>query len=200
MATRYEVKEVQDRGRYWQVVYDATLDNGTVTEHGHSIPKETLEWRAAEYELDPATEFETILDIVLSEPYLAPEEQAGSLPGEELFDAPDIATARAKHINRCAKAKLRHRISTRKIPNGAAENKSSENGNPFDMIRTDAVIDPEVVALKREHVRRTREANAELRGKLQTEGSEDRAARVAQELGILFNAEQRKIIRKGLHP
>lgn len=179
MAPRYDIREVQDRGHYWQVVYDVTHDNGFATEHGHSIPKETLEWRAAEYKLDPTTEFETILDIVLAEPFVAPEEQVGSVAGMELIDAPDIETAKAHHVSRCARAKLKHRIVTRKAA-GAKALKAGEIANPLDMIRTDAVIDPTVVAVKAEHVRRTRQEHGERR----VENGNGRAERLAKELNI----------------
>lgn len=175
MAPRYDVREVQDRGHYWQVIYDVTFDNNSTTEHGHSIPKDTLEWRAAEYDLDPTTEFETILDIVLTEPYIAPEDR---VVGEGLHDAPDITMARTQHINRCAKAKLKHRISTRQQTGQARNGKAAPH--PLDMIRNDAIIDPVVVEIKKEHVRRTRAEH----GVRRTESAQSRALRIARELDI----------------
>lgn len=186
MAPRYDVREVQDRGHYWQVVYDVTYDNGFVTEHGHSIPKETLEWRAAEYGFDPETEFETILDVVLAEPYIAAEEQVGAVTGEELHDAPDIATARALHVSRCARAKLKCRISTRKSMNGKTL-RAGEMDNPLDMIRRDAVIDPVVVAIKKEHVRHARREHA----RRVAESQVDRAERIAKELRVDLDGVKR---------
>lgn len=186
MAPRYEVRDTQDMGRYWQVLYDVTLDDGTVTGHGHSIPKETLEWRAAEYGLDPQTEFETILDVVLAEPYIAADEQVGSVVGEELYDAPDIATARARHLARCARAKLAHRISTRKAI-GKAANGSADSANPLDIIRNTAVIDPLVVEIKKEHVRRGREEHAK---RTRPETPVDRAQRIATSFRVDINELQ----------
>jgi hypothetical protein len=176
---RYDVRAVEDRGHYWQVLYDVTLDDGAVTGHGHSIPKITLEWRAAEYNLDPVEDFETILDIVLTEPYIASDEQVGTVPGEELYDAPDIATARARHVSRCARAKLACRLSTRKAANATAA-KGDQPANPLDLIRRTAVIDPLVVEVKKEHVRRSRESMATI----VLETSVDRAARIAKELNV----------------
>jgi len=183
MAPRYDVREVQDRGRHWQVVYDVTQDDGSVTEHGHSIPKDTLEWRAAEYDLHPVNDLETILDMVLAEPYIAPEDRVA---GEELHDAPDIATARIRHVSRCAKAKLKHRIITRKTANGNGKAKAVV-ANPLDVIRVGAVIDPEVVAVKKEHVRRARlEARAGRR-----EDGADRLTRIAKELNVDLTNDER---------
>lgn len=182
MAPRYEIKEVQDRGHYWQVIYDLTLDDGTVTGHGHSLPKDTLEWRAAEYNFDPVTDFETILDIVLAEPYVVDEDRG---EGEQLHDAPDIDTARVKHVNRCAKAKLKHRISTRAA---AGVKKAGSAGHPLDLIRETCVMDKTVIAVKKEHVRQARAEHAErLREKPPAQRDEHRAERLAAQLNVDLN-------------
>lgn len=182
MAPRYEVREVQDRGHYWQVVYDVRYEGGAVAEHGHSIPKETLEWRAAEYDLDPDVDFEQILDIVLAEPYIDQTESPGTVAGEELHDAPDIETAKSRHVSRCARAKLKYRISTR--ANKAAARASDALSNPLDIIREQAVIDKDVVLVKKEYVKRLREKTRERK----VETSKDRLARISRELlGMEFN-------------
>lgn len=180
MAARYDLREVQDRGHYWQVIYDLTMDDGTTTEHGHSIPKDTLEWRAAEYDLDPENDLDTILDIVLAEPYIADEDRA---EGEALHDAPDIATARAKHVSRCAKAKLKHRISTRATP---AAKRAGEGTapHPLDMIRNECVMDRTVIAVKKEHVRQAREEHARRMRQRPQEREVSRAEALAGSLGI----------------
>lgn len=43
-------------------------DDGTTTMMLHVFPPDTLEWRAAEYGIDP-TDLDTLLDIVLNEPF-----------------------------------------------------------------------------------------------------------------------------------
>lgn len=181
MAPRYAVRTVEDRGHYWQIVYDITLDDDTMTEHGHSIPKETLEWRAAEYDLDPNSQFETILDIVLAEPYIADDDRA---EGEQLYDAPDIETARAKHVSRCAKAKLKNRISTRKTPASAGKGLGAAAEHPLDIIRNTCVMDKTVIAIKREHVRRARAEHAARVREKPEQREVRRAERVAEELGV----------------
>jgi hypothetical protein len=52
--------------------------------------------------------------------------------------------------------------------------------NPFDVIRNSAVIDPNVVLIKREHVRRVRAERAARR----VENTNGRAERLARELNI----------------
>jgi hypothetical protein len=193
MAPRFDIREVQDRGRYWQVIYDVTSENGSTTEHGHSIPKDTLEWRAAEYDLDPADQLETLLDIVLAEPYIDETEQVGTVPGEELIDAPDIATARARHLSRCAKAKLKHRISTRAKTRAGEPLEVAASDNPLDVIRENVVIDPAVVAVKKAHVRRMREQH----GRRSEETPGDRVVRIAEELGIDLSQVERVMGNEG---
>jgi hypothetical protein len=187
MAPRYDVREVQDRGHYWQVVYDLTMDDGTITEHGHSIPKDTFEWRAAEYDLHPANDFESILDIVLAEPYLAEEDR---VPGEELYDAPDIATARARHVTRCAKTKLKNRMSTRATVAAAGKGvgASAAPAHPLDVIRTGTVMDETVIAVKREHVRQAREERARQVRERPADREERRAERLAEQLSVDLDA------------
>jgi hypothetical protein len=75
----------------------------------HLLPLDAMEWRAAEYGIDPA-DTATLLDIVIAEPHLTREDWAS---GTKLHDAPDIDTARRDHLARCAVVKLRHRISIR---------------------------------------------------------------------------------------
>ncbi|MYS15161.1 hypothetical protein [Streptomyces sp. SID4982] len=59
-------------GEYWPTpatpcwYVDMLKPDGS--QHRHIFPKETLEWRAAEYGIDP-TDIEQLLDIVLHEPF-----------------------------------------------------------------------------------------------------------------------------------
>lgn len=71
------------------------------------FPIDTLEWRAAEYQIEP-TETDLLMDIVLYERFL--EQQPGEVP--DLWSAPSIDEARARHVARVMEAKERQR------PNG----------------------------------------------------------------------------------
>lgn len=126
---------VDDGAGHWVVSRVITHDDGT-EEHGvHIFPYDTMEWRAAEYAIDP-DDTATLLDIVLMEPYLT---EADSNPALALHAAPTLEDARAAHVARCAAVKLRHRISTRGHPH-------------LDRIRTESPLHQEVVAVKRDIV------------------------------------------------
>ena len=131
----------------WRVEGVLEQDDGTRVPYFHLMPLDTMEWRAAEYGIDPA-DTATLLDIVLAEPHLSEEDWAA---GHQLHDAPDIDTARADHLARCTRAKLRHRISTR----GA--------GHPCRRVATESPLHPEAIELKRQLVAHTRIAHAHAR-------------------------------------
>jgi len=122
-------------------------DDGTSIRLRHVFPLDTLEWRAAEYGIDPA-DTATLLDIVLAEPYLTKEDWAA---GHQLHDAPDIATARRDHLERCAAAKWRHRISSR-----------TKTG-PCRRILDESPMHPEAIELKQQLVAQARAARAAAR-------------------------------------
>lgn len=133
------------QGDWWLVETTITADDGTTSRMLHRFPAETMEWRAAEYGIDP-TDVETLLGIVMVEPWLTPDDWAA---GSQLYDGTaDVATAQKDHLKRCAAAKKRTNITTRPATPKAA--------HPLDPIRADHGIDLEVVALKTEHVRRIR--------------------------------------------
>ncbi len=131
----------QDSAGHWVVAVQRLHDDGTVQDGVHVFPADILEWRAAEYDVDPA-DTTTLLDIVLAEPYLTEEDHN---TGSRLHDVGTVDGARADHLARCAKVKLRHRMTTR----GAK--------HPLDKIRREAVLHPDALAIKRELVRRSRE-------------------------------------------
>lgn len=141
MAAKYTPREVQDKGEKWLVIFDVLRDDGTTTEHWHWMPKDIMEWRAAEYDIaDPAT----LLDIVLAEPFLTDEDWARGMPFTEAVEPAD---GRADHIARCAQAKLRHRMSTRPT---AGQGKAAA-AHPLDVVLTESPLNPEAIAIKRQH-------------------------------------------------
>jgi len=144
LDVRRETKGEQD---YWLIAMDIDGPDGKPVQAVHILPVETLEWRAAEYGIDPA-DTATLLDIVLAEPHLSEEDWAS---GHQLHDAPDIDTARRDHLARCARAKLRHRISTRTAD------------HPCRRVADESPLHPEAIELKRQLVTQARTAQAEAR-------------------------------------
>lgn len=105
----YTVTSVEERTvgtavgnrRMWYVLQRDP--NGEV--QAHAFPPDALEWRAAEYHIDP-TDTATLLDIVLHEPHLTPEQASDAHP-HHLHQAPTIEQARTTHLAHIADAKTR---------------------------------------------------------------------------------------------
>ena len=126
----------------FRVMLRKTMDDGSVEEGSHIFPKDILEWRAAEYGIDPS-DVDTLLDIVITEPYLSAEDWVGP----KLYDE-GVTTeeARAAHLARCAKVKLTHRVSTR-----------ARKDSPLQHVRDKHQMDAEAIHVKRQLVGATRE-------------------------------------------
>ena len=161
--------ELDEQRQLWYAALTIADDTGATTRMAYAFPTDTMEWRAAEYGIAPG-DTATLLDLVLAEPHLTPEEWA---TGHQLHTAPDLDTARRDHIARCASAKLRCRMSTR------------TKDSPLDRVRTESVMHPEVIALKAEVVAQARAAQAIGRRKAaraaRVESGEERAARLREQ-------------------
>jgi hypothetical protein len=149
VVTKVEFSSTVDDGEgHFVVQRRVTGDDGIVREGVHAFPYDTLEWRAAEYGIDPS-DVDTLMDIVLAEPYLTAADWA---EGSRLHDADTIEQARADHIARCAKVKLLHRISTR----GKAADALRPARENHHMDRAALAIKRELVAGSREQRRQER--------------------------------------------
>jgi hypothetical protein len=121
-----------------------------------------MEWRAAEYGLDPDADRATLLDIVMAESLLRSEDYDG---GYQLYDAPDMTTAREHHVARCARAKLRCRLSTR------------GKDHLLNRVRDESPMHPEILSIKRSLVAKTRDEHQKRRAalvELSSDGHEHR--------------------------
>jgi hypothetical protein len=116
----------------WMIRWEEHRDDGFIQPVSLAIPLDTMEWRAAEYNI-PASDINTLIDIVICERYLPP----AVIEGENgLFNAPDIATARETYLAAIAEVKMKYRISTR------------VKGGPLDVVRSLADHNPERLAIK----------------------------------------------------
>lgn len=116
---------------------DITAPDGS--RHMHVFPVDAPEWRAAEYELDPS-DMDTLLEIVLAEPFLDPDPDDPTL---SLFDADTIEEARDHHLKKVRKVAVDRDVDA------------------WEKAKDGAVMDFEAIALKAEHVRRGRSARKE---------------------------------------
>lgn len=102
----------------------------------HRFPVDTLEWRAAEYGLDPVVDADTLVDIVITEPHMdSPVD-----PALALHTAPTVAAAREHHLSRV-------------LPVEYADGVREE-------IRAHSVMAPEALDIKREYVAAARASTA----------------------------------------
>lgn len=90
--------------RMFQAVQEVSDGNGGTLLNLCNIPQDTLEWRAAEYLIDPSAT-DLLLDIVLYEGFLSPEPNGIPM----LMRASTIDEAREYHIGKVAEIKARLR-------------------------------------------------------------------------------------------
>lgn len=140
--THDRVEKASFVGQDWWLVHGVrTEDDGITTQDWcHTLPVATLEQRAAEYGIDHS-DVETLLDVVLWEPYLQ-QLNDGVDHNHPMFlwNAPTVDEAREHYLKRIKKIKkmLAH------------PDQYDHNAN-LDTIRQAHNPDPELVALKTEH-------------------------------------------------
>jgi hypothetical protein len=127
----------QASGMMWRVTYSVARDAGDEefdnrinpahTTFIHAFPELRIMAAIAEYGLNP-DDMDAVMDVVLAEPFLDPNDGE---PG--LFSGETVDVIREAHLRRCARAKLKTKMSTRGIR------------NPVEMVRN-VRIDPQEMA------------------------------------------------------
>ncbi len=163
---------VERKGEMIEVQRELLFADGSTMNGKHVFPQDTLEWRAAEYEIDPA-DTDTLLDMVLWEPLLDEDDE----PDLDVHSAPTIRAARERHLERIAKRK------------GKAPKLRRLGADPVrEAVKGMCVMNPEAVDIKkgirdqtREKVQaaRERQAKAGLRA-LMTPPDDAEAKRLAK--------------------
>lgn len=132
----------------------------------HLFPLDSLEWRAAEYEIDP-DDRETLLDVVLAEPWFSDGIDLLEHPSG-LYNAPTIDEARNFHLGRVTVVKSDHGLYS--APRKDRVLLRDTATDPREYIKSASHIDHRVVGAKREivgierdKVRTRREKQAEMR-------------------------------------
>lgn len=148
-VVKVSLVSVEVRGTLIEVQREMTLSDGSVVSGKHVFPSDTLEWRAAEYGIDPK-DLDTLLDIVIHEPFINEPEQAVAL----LYDAPSIEDARDRHLARINEVKSR----APRASGFSAKGKEVEpEPDPVrDQIKALSVMNPEAIEIKREFVEKQR--------------------------------------------
>lgn len=119
----------------------------------HTMPPDTLETRAAEYDIEP-TDVDTLLDLVLAENLLTTDQAHPDF----LFNAPTRAHARDAHLVRCRAAVEVAQATTKRVNAlGKIEARAAGEPTPREKVKALIVIDPDVVREKAKIVERQRE-------------------------------------------
>ncbi len=140
----------------------------------HCFPLDTMEWRSAEYAIDP-NDRDTLLDLVLAEPWMIdgidPQEHPSGL-----FNAETIDEARDFQLGRVTMVKDDHGLYS--APEKDRVLLRNQSNDPRHYIRDASHIDHrlvvakrEIVGIERDRVRSKREKKLE-------------AARVAESVGL----------------
>lgn len=124
--------EKDDKQSRWVISWTETDNEGNEKPVKLAMPLDMLEWRAAEYNIDPS-DMNTLIDIAVCETYVP---QAFYESPEGLFNAPDITTAREAYLKQIAKVKLDYRVSTR------------AKGSPLELIKSTHTHDSARMAYK----------------------------------------------------
>lgn len=181
LAARYN-----DQTEKFEVAMEVTRDDGTSFLQLHVFPPETLEWRAAEYGIDPE-DTDTLLDIVLNEPFAEGE--------SPLWTAPDRDQARAMLLEEVRERKARltppqgrggpvksraDKLRDAGVPQEYVD--AADQEEPLGFLKRAARVNPQVVEAMAKHVDGIREAKSKRTEEKVVKGA--MAARVAKPMPV----------------
>jgi hypothetical protein len=111
MAEKWTIQESQARTVGETPCWEVALLKPDGTLHRHRLPTVALEWRAAEYGIDPA-DTDALLEIILHEPHLPMVDDEILGPryadnGPDLWEADNTDTAREAHLARIKASPVR---------------------------------------------------------------------------------------------
>ena len=151
---------------------EITHDDGTVDRIAHVLPVDILETRAAEYSIDPA-DIDTLLEIVLYENYLPPQEPDDPTAlhnAETIQEARDALITRVRTLRGAGKIEGRLGQSELKAAGPRAKVlRDSGEEDPLAFIKREAPISVPHMEVKREYVRRLRSVARERHARRQAE-------------------------------
>lgn len=128
----------------WQVKYEVTEAPEQQPIFYHIFPDDQISFMMAAYDVDDVDE---VVDMILADPFLDED------PGPALYSGRPAEDIRTEHRSRCARGKLKSKLSSRGIE------------NPVEMIRSSVVVDKEAIKARRKEIRETRQQVQSLKGK-----------------------------------
>jgi hypothetical protein len=159
----YAELQLENNTPWWNLHQLITPDDGREPYWwSHFFPHDIFEWRVAEYDL-PADDMDTLLDVVLYEPYLA--EDFEMVP----INAPSIKAARQHHLTRVKAVKGPGRLrgiagrSTRTVPMAERPRQSvvlldSAEEDPLEVIKRESPMSAPHIEVKRQMIDYHRES------------------------------------------
>lgn len=126
------IEDVRQERGHWEIPYTLTQDDGMEEKVLLVVAYDTLEWRAAEYNI-PVTDLDTLVDIIVCEQFIEQEHFEGE---KSLFKAATVDEAREEYLRKIAEIKLKYRVSTR------------GKSHPLQKLKNGVVFDPARVAIK----------------------------------------------------
>ena len=151
------VRHVAETNRF-EVVKEIIHDDDRVDVNLHVFHAETLECKAAEYDID---DIDTLIDLVLLEPFLAPVDVLATASSElrrtHLAAVGDLKQSKARSLaTRLGKnspaSKLAGYGVGQEYIDVAAE-------DPYEVIKRHAPFEPETIAVRRAYVEKVRRQN-----------------------------------------
>lgn len=151
----------EENGRI-EVVKEITEDDGSTSLNLHTFNPETLEWKAAEYDIADVDE---LFDIVMHEPFiddvrpLQLDKQAAKSLVRARVAALKAGATSTKLDGRAAatpaeKTTLRNRLNQAGVPDKYV---AAVDENPLVVIRRHCPFDEEVIDVKRNHLEKSRQ-------------------------------------------
>jgi hypothetical protein len=137
----------------WRVTQQVTHDDGSTDTAQYIFPIDTIEWRCGEYGYDPVVDIDEVLDIVLLEPHVDPVDPEDD---DHLFNASTVAKARNKHRAMFKAARKTIELLD-SVPEPAIRGVTKPGAR--QTLREGSPLDPDFIAVKKEHVRQARVKN-----------------------------------------
>lgn len=109
--TKITIDEVvnEPKNNRWLIYQTIELGDGSTRPYLQVSPYDQMEWRAAEYNINPS-DLNTLIDIMICEQFIKSEWYHTD---KSIWNSPTIENAREALISEIAQIKLKYRISTR---------------------------------------------------------------------------------------
>jgi hypothetical protein len=147
---------------HWELTQELIHDDGTSELWTHYMPADILEWRVAEYGWHPVKDIDTMLEIVIYEPWITNETLD---PDRSHMTAPTLKDARDHQLERLAITRGDGTMRGRKGPvkrlNMAKAHtwlvRSEDHEDPLDVIKKHSQLSTPHIKVKTDFIRKQRD-------------------------------------------